>query len=244
MDSWSDAENWLRSDSMIYEFCHHGKIIDSSYSEWDMYELIINKLKSIPTYISDNACIDPTATISGSVIIEDGAEILPNTIIKGPCYLGKNVVVGNFTFIRPFSFISNEALIGNHSYCNEAVIGPKSRASHFVGCSRSILMRNVTLSSFVLTATLRADYMPIMSENGNLIKKRGCVIGENTYLAPHTTVSPGVKIGKNCFIGSYINITKDIADKRFLKADINILDRENDIKVGERNFQSIIEKEY
>jgi glucose-1-phosphate thymidylyltransferase len=244
MDSLSNADKWLKSDSIVDEFCHNGTIIDSTYSEWDLYEIIINKLRSIPNYISKTACIDPTAIISGSVIIEDGVEILPNTIIKGPCYLGKNVIVGNFSFVRPFSFISNEVLIGNHSYCNEAVIGPKCRASHFVGCSRSILMRNVTLSSFVLTATLRADYMPIVNENGNIIKKRGCVIGENTYLAPHTTVSPGVTIGKDCFIGSYINITKNVADKRFLKADINILDRENEIKVGERSFRSIMGTEY
>lgn len=235
------VEEWLAQDFRINVFEETGDVDDSFYDEWGLYEAIKNKLKEIPSYISKKAMISPSAEIMGNVVIEEGAEILPYSVIKGPAYIGKNVVVGNFSFIRPFTFLSRETLLGNHSYCNEVVSAPKCRASHYVGCSRSVLMKNCTLSSFVLTATLRADYKPVIENDDIVIRKRGCVIGSNTYLAPHVTVSPGMRIGKNCFIGSYITISKDVGDNKFIKADISIVEKENPVIVGERMFNSVME---
>ncbi len=237
----SVVDEWLSSDPRIKKFSLEGSVDEGFLDEWELYDLIRNHMSNMPNYIADTAIIASSAEIVGNVIIDEGAEILPFTNIKGPAYIGKNVIVGNFSFIRPYTFLSLETLVGNHSYCNEVVTAPKCRASHYVGCSRSIFMRNSTLSSFVLTATLRADYKPIINSPELIIKKRGCIIGENTYLAPHVTVSPGVRIGRGCFIGSYITITKDVDINKFLKANIEVLEKENSIQVGERSFSTVIE---
>jgi acetyltransferase-like isoleucine patch superfamily enzyme len=234
------AEEWLYFDERLRKFSLTGEIDGSFQDEWELYDAVISHLGAVPASISDTAIVSPTAEIYGNVLIDYGAEILPFTIIKGPAYIGRNVVVGNFSFVRPFTFLSQETLLGNHSYCNEVVSAPKCRASHYVGCSRSILMRNSTLSSFVLTATLRADYKPVLKTDEKIIKKRGCVVGQNSYLAPHVTVLPGVRIGKNCFIGSHVTVARDVADNKSLKASVSLIEKENVMEIPEREYGPVL----
>lgn len=222
---------WLIQSLKLNDFEREGKI---PTEVWDFYYDSLNLFDNIPNFIHPKAVVSKFSEITGNVIIEEGAQILPYSIIQGPAYIGKNAVIGNYSFVRPKSLISQESLLGNHSYCNEAFIGPKSRVSHFCGLSRSIICKNSTLSAFVLTSTLRADYKSIKHNEDFFILKRGCIIGNNTFIAPHVTISPNIRIGDDCFIGSFLTIREDLADGKRIKLPFEPIVDENTVKVGQR----------
>src|SRR3546814_4976330 len=91
-----------------------------------------------------------SAVLSGAIVIERGAQILAHSVINGPAYIGCDAVVGNFSLLRRFCFLAKDSLVGNHSYCNEAVVGRNARVAHYVNFSRSIISYNSSLSAFVL----------------------------------------------------------------------------------------------
>lgn len=49
-------------------------------------------------------------------------------------------------------------------------------------------------------------------KNGEGEIKGRIEIGENTQIGSHTTIMPGVKIGKDCIIGAYSYVDKDVED--------------------------------
>ena len=52
-----------------------------------------------------------TAEILGRVHIGEGTEVLEDTIIRGPVYIGKNCRIGPNTFIGPYTAIENNVEI-------------------------------------------------------------------------------------------------------------------------------------
>ncbi|MEO9476757.1 MAG: NUDIX domain-containing protein [Cyclobacteriaceae bacterium] len=209
-----EVDLWLGQHELV-DFEESGVLPSLSVSKWSFYYNLIKKMANMPFYRSKEAYIDPTATLMGQIVIEEGVRILPYAMITGPAFIGKNTIIGNYSFIRPNSFISRNVVIGNHSYCNETIIAPYSRVTHFCGVSRSILERNCTLSAFVLTASLKANSTAIDPQNR--IKKRGALIGKNTYIAPHVSISPSVEIGADCFIGSFLYLTQNVAENQMLR---------------------------
>jgi len=222
---------WLKELELI-DFEHSGILPESNMEKWNLYYDLINRMERMPFYRSEDAYIDSTATITGQVIIEKGVRILPYAMITGPVFIGENTIIGNYSFVRPNSFISRNVIIGNHSYCNESLIAPYSRVTHFCGVSRSILERNCTLSAFVLTASLKADSTAIDEDKG--IKKRGALIGKNTYIAPHVSISPGIAIGSDSFIGSFLYISKNVPNSQMLKTKKMIEAMQNPYEFPER----------
>ncbi len=228
---WLDKHKWLK------EFEEGLPISGIPEEKWRFYFQVQDALKSLPKYISKDSNISSSSEITGSVVIESGAQILPNTFIKGPSYIGKNALVGNSSLIRPGTFISKGAIVGNHCYCTAAVIGPQAGVFHFCGISRSVIERKCIVSVFVVTASTRADLKPILHALPKEIEstpvKRGSIIGENTFIGPHVVISPGVIIGNNCFIGPYINVAKNVNNGTRLDTIFKIRESKNNIAIAE-----------
>lgn len=237
MDNYKNVSLWINELRGLVDFEKNGMLKGTTIDKWEFYDKLQKHFEEMPNYISPDSNISKNVEIRGKVIIERDVSILPFSVITGPVYIGKNVIIGNYSFIRPRTFISNDALIGNHCYCNEALIGCKVRVSHFCGISRSILERNATVSAFVLTTTLKADRSSVnIRNNGDFISydKRGCIIGENTYLAPHVNTSPGIAIGKNSFVGSFVFVHKNIPDNKRYRLNYDFKLDENPISFKER----------
>lgn len=227
---------WFNSHRWLKDFEEGLPLIGKPEAKWKFYYNIQKALESLPTYISPKSKISRTAEYSGQVIIESGVQILPGVFIEGPAYIGRNALVGNCSLVRAGSFISNGAIIGNHCYCTASVLGPKAGAFHFCGISRSLLERNSRVSAFVVTATTRPDLKPITNylpdKKISKLIKRGCIIGENTFVGPYVFIAPGVAIGKNCLIGSSAHVTSDIVDQTRLDPVFKIKVRENKISTA------------
>lgn len=227
---------WFKKNIELKRFEKGQSLNKDIYSKWCFYYKVYKALDSLPRFISPKAKIALSAELSGNVVIEEGAQILPNAFIEGPSYIGKNVLIGNSALIRSKSFISRNSVLGNHSYCTSSILGPKSAAFHFCGVSRSLLERNSRLSAFVLTATTRPDLKPIDKKNfiiNSTIHKKGCIVGENSFIGAYVILFPGITIGSNCFIGSFSSINFDIPDGKEVKANINLEIKNNNIKTVE-----------
>src|SRR3546814_1577541 len=77
-----------------------------------------------------------SAVLSGAIVIERGAQILAHSVINGPAYIGCDAVVGNFSLLRRFCFLAKDSLVGNHSYCNEAVVRSEEHTSELQSLMR------------------------------------------------------------------------------------------------------------
>lgn len=201
-------------DPAVLSF-EHGRSLDGTTADkWAFYARVQRVLMSARPYVSPGAQISKSAEIVGPVVVEEGARVLPGAFIEGPAYLGRGVLVGNCTLVRPGSFLSRKVVLGNHCYCTAAVLGPTAGAFHFCGVSRSLLEKNSRLSAFVVTASTRPDLRPVAEDASySKLLKRGCLIGQNTFVGAHTVLMPAVVVGSDCLIGAYCEIRKDVPSR-------------------------------
>ncbi len=131
--------------------------------------------------------------------------------ITGPTYIGDNTVIGDYVMIRE-SHIGSNCLIGGYSevtrsYLDDGVYLHRN----YVG--DSVLGKNVLMGAGAVLANFRFDGRVI--KNTGLVKL-GSIIGEDSRIGVNGTILPGVKIGKNTFIGPAELIDKDIEDNKFV----------------------------
>lgn len=131
--------------------------------------------------------------------------------IVGPTYIGDNTIIGDYVLIRE-SHIGANCLIGSftevaRSYLADGVYLHRN----YVG--DSVLDSNILVGAGAVFANFRFDGKPIKHSN---LKKLGAIIGERSRIGVNATILPGVKIGRNTFIGPGEIIRKDIEDNKFV----------------------------
>lgn len=150
-------------------------------------------------YVSPTAQVEKGVYLEGKVYIDDGAKIMTGSTIKGPCYIGKEVVIGNQTLIRS-SVIERKAVIGFGSEVVRSYIGPECELHHnFIG--DSVLEAKINPSYGTCTANLRLDKSNVklkllkeVRETGK--KKLGAIIAEGVFLGVGSIILPGLTIGR------------------------------------------------
>ncbi len=183
----------------------------------DMMAFFFKDLKE--SQISERADISPRAVIEGPVVIESGVKIFENAKIKGPAYLGKNVVVANNSLVRE-SYIGDGTVVGFASEVARSYLGKDCWThNNFVG--DSVLQGNVSFGVGTVLTNLKLDDSEIYSVvKGNKINtgkvKFGSVIGENVRVGSNCSVMPGVKIGHDSFIGAGVVVKEDLEAGQFL----------------------------
>lgn len=229
---------WFEKYGFLKNFEEGAEVQGTSEEKWAFYFRVEEALLSLPRYISPEARVSHSAEFVGQVVIEAGAQILPGAFIEGPVYIGRDVMVGNNALIRPGSFLSRGCIIGNQCYCTSAILGPGAGVFHFCGISRSLIEKNSRLSAFVITATTRPDLQPIVAHlpdefEGDIMVKRGSIIGENTFVGAHVVIAPGISIEKNCYIGPYAFVKSDIQAGKMVEVKLDVVIRENHLIVAE-----------
>ena len=228
---------WFMEHAWISNFEKGIHLEGTSEEKWEFYFNFQDALKSIPSYTSPNARISRTSEFVGQVVIEDGAQILPGAYIEGPAYIGKNAFVGNGALIRPGSFLSRGSVIGFQCYSTAALLGPKAGAFHYCGVSRSLLEKNCRLTAYIVTGSARPDFLPILAhfpnDAGSPPIKRGCLIGENSFISSHVVIRPGITIEFNCFIGPFIFVSEDVSSETSLELEDGVKVRKNILNIAE-----------
>lgn len=192
------------------------------------------------TNIDKSVQIAKNATIRGKVILERGVRVFENAKISGPCYVGEDTIVGNNAFIRQ-SMIGKNCVVGFSTEVTRSYVGEDCWFhSNYIG--DSVLDKNVSLGAGVVLANLRLDegniYSLVKRERINTRRQKlGAIIGENARIGVNTSLLPGVKVGKNSFVGAGVVLAKDLGDSKFCflqRQSLKITENIKKVKKGER----------
>lgn len=169
--------------------------------------------------ISKKAHIHPTAVVEGDVIIEDGVRILAHATVVGPCFIGKNSLIGTGALIR-LSSIGEHCIVGFGSEIKSSILGDNVW-THMTYLGDSVIAGNVSFGAGTVTGNLRLDEGEIRSmEKGVAIStgltKFGFIVGEGSRIGIQVGSNPGVKIGRGSFIAGRTYVNTDVPDGSYV----------------------------
>lgn len=180
---------------------------------WDVLSVKKFFLSKINSFIGKQVYIDKTAKIQGEVYIEEGVKIQEYAKVAGPCYIGKNSVVGNYSLLRE-SMIGNNSVVGGYCEVTRSYLGDNVWLHrNYIG--DSVIENNVLFGAGAVLANFRFDENSVKSKVNEVLtdtnfKKLGAVIGSKVKIGVNSSIMPGVKIGSNNFIGPHVLIKEDI----------------------------------
>lgn len=189
---------------------------------WNMLDYMELQLNHIEDHRGENVTIKDHVVIEGTVHIGNNVKIMEFSKIVGPCFIGDNTIIGNMNVIR-HSVIGKNCVTGYSTDITRSYIGDDCWFhTNYIG--DSVLEGNCSMGSGAVLANLRLDEGVIhsivkehkVSTNRN---KLGAMIGKNVRIGVNTSLMPGVKIGRDSFIGAGITIEKDIPDHSFVRGE-------------------------
>src|SRR3989344_1615865 len=196
---------------------HEGEFASLKYP-WhvlDVTDVLLDRLKP---HKGKNVEIKANVVIEGTVYIDDDVRIFENTKIIGPCYIGKRTVIGNNTMIRQ-SHIGADCVTGFNTDITRSYVGDGCWFhSNYIG--DSVLEGNISMGGGAALANLRLDdgtiHSVVKDERISTGKNKiGALIGKHVRIGVNASIMPGVKIGKNSFIGSGVVLDKELPEESY-----------------------------
>lgn len=170
--------------------------------------------------IAKTATIAKSAIIEGGVMIDEGAKIYDHAVIKGPCYVGRNAVVGNCALVRE-SCLEENVTVGYGSEIARSYLGPGTKG-HMMYVGDSIIEGHVNLSAGTVLANYRFDHAEVIANmpSGPVNtgrKKFGSIIAKNSITGVNTSLMPGTVVGASVTIGSGCVVKGLVPDGAIIK---------------------------
>ena len=135
-------------------------------------------------WIAKSAIVAKTASITGPVIIDEGAEIRHCAFIRGKAIIGKNAVVGNSTELKNV-ILFNNVQVPHYNYVGDSILGYKAH-----------------MGAGSITSNVKSDKKLVVIKDGEEqietgIKKVGAMLGDNVEIGCGTVLNPGSIVGRN-----------------------------------------------
>lgn len=135
-------------------------------------------------WIANSATVASTASINGSVIIDEEAEVRHCAFIRGNAIVGKGAVVGNSTELKNV-ILFNKVQVPHYNYVGDSILGFKSH-----------------MGAGSITSNVKSDKTLVVVKNGEErletgLKKFGAMLGDNVEVGCNSVLNPGTVIGKN-----------------------------------------------
>ena len=125
---------------------------------WHLFKFLKPLAGQQESYQAPSARVSDKAVINdshGPVIIEEGARVFDFATLVGPCYVGKNCLVGNYSFVRG-SCIEPGASVGANAEVVRSILLPGS-TMHYGYIADTILGENSWIGAGIITANKRLD---------------------------------------------------------------------------------------
>ncbi len=216
-DIYEVALDQMIKDGVEVKFVEYSGIWIPLKYPWQILDILSYLLSKIEQNISPKANVSDKAIISGPVVVEEGARIFEGAVIKGPCYIGKNVIVGNNSMVRE-SNLEEGCVTGFSSDITRSYIGANSWFhTNYIG--DSVIEGDFGMGSGAVLANLRLDDHTIrVHVNGELIDsgrhKLGLIVGKGSRVGVNASTMPGVKVGSNSFVGPGVVLREDVKDNK------------------------------
>ena len=171
---------------------------------------VLERFQSSPQNATDSgATVDES---QGIVIVEASAQIEVGAHLIGPCYVGPRAEIRHGAYVRSYSWICAEAVVGHASETKHAVLLPGAKAPHFNYVGDSVLGKGVNLGAGTKISNLRNDggevQLRIGEERiGSGLRKFGALLGEGCQLGCNSVTNPGVILGCNSVVWPNITVT-------------------------------------
>lgn len=171
--------------------------------------------------IEEDVKIAKNAILEGKIFVGRGTKILEGAVIKGPCYIGENCLLGNYSLIRDYTNLEEKTMVGAFVEITRAIF-QKGVTTHSGYFGDSIIDKNTKIGAGTITSNVRLDRGEIFSKvKGEKIntglRSFGAVIGENTLIGTMVNIMPGKFIGSNCFIFPHLIVKENIKDNTVFK---------------------------
>ena len=152
------------------------------------------------TKFGKNVVINQYVVIGEKTIIGNNVEILPFTHIENS-KLESNVTVGPFSRIRPGSFISKGARVGNFVEIKKSKVGKNSKINHLSYVGDTTVGKNVNIGAGTITCNYDGK------------RKNKTKISDDVFIGSNTALVAPIKIGKKAVVGAGSTITKNVKEK-------------------------------
>ena len=192
------------------------EMIDSDFSSlkhpWQVF--------SLAKYLLDKNLGDQKVHVGKNTKIFEGA------VIKGPCYIGDNCVIGNNALVREYTDLEDGAVVGAQAEVARCVFQDDAHVhSGFFG--DSVLGKNCRVGAGTVTGNIRLDRGEIKETGLNSL---GVIVGNNTHIGINVSLMPGVLIGSNCVVGPGTVVFENIEDNTtFYTKFEKVLEKRNGI---------------
>lgn len=152
-------------------------------------------------FIGKNCTVKPGVVLDathGAIVIDEGVEIFPNSVIEGPCYIGKNSKIKSGAKIYEGTSIGEVCKVGGE--VEESIIHGFSNKQHDGFLGHSYLAEWVNLGADTNTSDLKNDYGNVKVQvNGKNIDSGsqfvGLTMGDHSKSAINTQFNTGTVVG-------------------------------------------------
>lgn len=132
--------------------------------------------------------------IGQDVTIEDGATILPPTVICD------GAIIRQGAYIRGGVFIGEGAVVGHSTEVKNSILMDGAEAPHFNYVGDSILGNSAHIGAGVILSNLKADKSTVIIRGETSLstgmRKLGAILGDGAEVGCNAVLNPGSVIGK------------------------------------------------
>ena len=135
-------------------------------------------------------------------------KIMEKAIIKPPCYIGDNCLIGNHSLVRDYSNLENNVMVGALAEVTRSIFQENVHV-HSGYFGDSIFGHGCRIGAGTVTANVKINRTKIKPTN---LDSLGVIVGPKTKIGINVSLMPGRLIGMNCLIGPRSVVNQDIKD--------------------------------
>lgn len=214
-DQYEVALSEMITDGLNVRFANYKGTWLPLKCPWHILDITTHLLSKVEQKISPGAKISEKAIIEGNVVIEDGVKVFEGAGIKGPCYIGKNTIVGTNSMVRESS-LEDGCVTGFNSDITRSYIGANSWFhTNYVG--DSVLEGDFGMGSGAVLANLRLDNQVIKVGEEHIDTQRlklGLIAGKSVRVGANASTMPGVRVGSGSLVGPGVVLRKDLKENK------------------------------
>jgi UDP-N-acetylglucosamine diphosphorylase / glucose-1-phosphate thymidylyltransferase / UDP-N-acetylgalactosamine diphosphorylase / glucosamine-1-phosphate N-acetyltransferase / galactosamine-1-phosphate N-acetyltransferase len=192
---------------------------------WDLLTLNehIMKTRLTAKHIPRSCKISPRATIEGNVWLGENVTVFEGAVLKGPCYVGDDSVIGTNALFYNYSSCGKGCVIGFSCEVKDSMIGDGCWFhKSYVG--DTVMGDGCSMGAGSVTANYRFDESNVnVNIKGEKVDtgriKFGAIIGDNVKFGVNCSTLPGVKAGPNCIVGPGVVLQDDLEPNKMIFLD-------------------------